>query len=255
MRHFRILILSAYILSGATVSMAQTTIGSLLNPAKGALLDLKSYAPDADNATSKTGGLLLPRVQLNNPNDFSLLPDLTDEQKKNHTGLMVYNLKEDDNIEKGVYQWNGEAWRKLNTATKTENVVVRKKKYSGSEPDANSVVPIGIFEFRMIRRDNQDYPQFRLAPGVSPQFIYRHVNEYWDNDTSSEAIGTESGYSFRLIGSSMSTRWVDCINSMVTSERNEIWLADSQNGHMFQIQFIIINNDTTNTYIIIAKRY
>lgn len=42
----------------------QVTIGSGTAPAKAALLDLKTEDPNANNATSDKGGLLLSRVEL-----------------------------------------------------------------------------------------------------------------------------------------------------------------------------------------------
>ncbi|MDR0833320.1 MAG: hypothetical protein LBN93_03935, partial [Candidatus Symbiothrix sp.] len=43
---------------------AQVTIGSLDEPAKGALLELKTQTNLTGGATTDKGGLLLPRVQL-----------------------------------------------------------------------------------------------------------------------------------------------------------------------------------------------
>jgi hypothetical protein len=251
------LILLAFILSGATVSTAQTTIGSLHDPAKGALLDLKSQLPGTDNVTSKTGGLLLPRVNLNSPNDFSLLPNPTDDQKKDHIGLMVYNLKADEELDKGIYQWNGEMWRKLNNTTKTENVIVRKAIYTASSPDPQKILSIGMFEFRVEKKaNNLIYPQFRLRAGVTSQSIYWHINGFWDIDPSKEASGkSESGYGFLLRSQNVnSTTWTDCQGTIEESGRSEVWLTDLANNYMYQIQFAIING-STNTYVIIAKQY
>jgi hypothetical protein len=252
------LILSACIFLGIGDTMAQITIGSFHEPAKGALLDLKSQLSDIENVTSKTGGLLLPRVKLSDPNDFSLISNQTPEQKKNYTGLLVYNVKIDEplSLEKGIYQWNGEKWKKLNKITKTENVTIKKKIYQAASPDETKTVSIGIFEFRIWKDPavTNPFPQFKLAAGVSPQLIYWHVNEYWDINPDAEADGT--GYSFALNNANVdSGTWVDCMNSMSNLERNEIWLADLTNNHMYQIQFTIINNGSTNIYSIIAKRY
>lgn len=101
---------------------AQVTVGSGLPAEKAALLDLKTKVADDENdlRTSDTGGFLLPRVELDNINEFTVFSHIKktdsdyDTQKKKHTGLMVYNLKKDDtaNLEVGIYVWNGERWEK-----------------------------------------------------------------------------------------------------------------------------------------------
>jgi hypothetical protein len=240
--------------------MSQVTIGSLLKPAKGALLDLKTQLPDAGNVTSTSGGLLLPRVELNKTSDFSLIPNITSAQKKDYTGLLVYNLKIDEklSLEKGVYQWSGEEWKMLSKITKTEGVTIKKEIYQGSAPDPNKIVSLGKFEFRIIKRSNNNiYSQFQLSSGFAKQPVYWHVNEYWDKDPNKEASQWgESGYSFKLDKETISPSiWYDCSNNMLDSERNEIWLADLKNNNMYQIQFITFGNGTVRTYLIIAKRY
>lgn len=86
---------------------SQVTIGSAFSPRKGALLDLKQE--DKLDANSSKG-LLLPRMELYRTT--SMVPifkdsELTDELKKSHNGLMIYNLKEDyaNDLCKGVYVW------------------------------------------------------------------------------------------------------------------------------------------------------
>ncbi|NDV95663.1 hypothetical protein D0T84_12170 [Dysgonomonas sp. 521] len=107
---------------------AQVTIGSGNTPVKAALLEIKTQSPDADNVTSTTGGLGLSRVQLENkytlepfikPGDAEWAAGTTqNETKKNHTGLMVYNLTSNLTTEtepakrfrQGLYLWNGTQW-------------------------------------------------------------------------------------------------------------------------------------------------
>lgn len=104
---------------------AQVTIGNNEKPEKYSLLQIKDKAavegeqPDA--ATAVTGGLLLPRVELEKKTE--LLPFVTPEvvaandaeyQKKKllHTGLIVYNLIEnqEEDLCRGVNQWTGKEW-------------------------------------------------------------------------------------------------------------------------------------------------
>ena len=103
------------LLFGNTVLLnAQVTIGSGLPPAKGALLHLKTQAPDSENATSARGGLLTPRVRLNDLNALTPFiantdPDLA-QLKISHAGLLVYNLTENESFVRGLYIWDGEKW-------------------------------------------------------------------------------------------------------------------------------------------------
>lgn len=98
---------------------AQVTIGTGEPPAKGALLELKDNNPDKDNITSKTGGLVLPRVKLENNKTLEPFIKLNDnewstsqinETKRIHTGLMVYNLNTENNFQQGIYVWDGNQW-------------------------------------------------------------------------------------------------------------------------------------------------
>lgn len=101
---------------------AQVTIGSGNPPAKGALLDLKDKKPENNNITSETGGLLLPRVGLENKT--TLQPFIANDQdfinnservKDIHTGLVVYNLTNDfdKDLCPGIYNWDGNLWERL----------------------------------------------------------------------------------------------------------------------------------------------
>jgi hypothetical protein len=95
---------------------AQVTIGADIAPVKGALLEMKTQTPDADNVTSDKGGFMMPRVKLVDTN--KLLPfvpdaDATADVKKQHTGLQVYNLTVGNGFEEGFYYWTGAMWKKL----------------------------------------------------------------------------------------------------------------------------------------------
>jgi hypothetical protein len=89
---------------------AQATIGSSLPPASHALLDLKEHQPDASNVTAAKG-LLLPRVKL--VDEHTLQPFITSAtaaDKKNATGLTVYNLTTSGHFTPAIYVWNGDHW-------------------------------------------------------------------------------------------------------------------------------------------------
>ena len=111
-KQLKYLIIFALLLSVFTGSLqAQVTIGSLLKPIDGALLQLTE-----GDVTTK--GLLLPRVKLTtldrlddiNPG-ASARPDVD-----MHVGLTVYNVPNDEvcpTIETGVYVWLGTKWMKV----------------------------------------------------------------------------------------------------------------------------------------------
>lgn len=92
----------------------QVTIGVGLEPVKGALLDLKEK--DSNGDVTATKGLMLPRVNLTNPN--MLYPIFTGaynaSEDLKHIGLTVYNLTQcDGKFAQGVYTWTGTAWVQL----------------------------------------------------------------------------------------------------------------------------------------------
>ncbi|MDR1502694.1 MAG: hypothetical protein LBT43_09595 [Prevotella sp.] len=109
---------------------AQVTIGTGEEPVAGALLQLKDKANVTDGTFNAHKGLALPRVTLSekkelypmfltDPNDPSSGPNAAYNGAANklaldkaHTGLIVYNLVEDDDKELclGLNQWDGEQW-------------------------------------------------------------------------------------------------------------------------------------------------
>lgn len=103
-----------------TVSVfSQVTIGMGEAPARTALLQIKDQSADANNVTGKTGGFLLPRVELVDLKTLQPFMQPTDEgyddEKKMSVGLFVYNLttSANDSIYPGLYYWDGEQWDML----------------------------------------------------------------------------------------------------------------------------------------------
>ncbi|MDR2810240.1 MAG: hypothetical protein LBB84_06755 [Tannerellaceae bacterium] len=247
---------------------AQMTIGLGTPPAKAALLQLKDKepSPGTKDATA-TGGLLLPRVELASRDALPLLINPTSADKKDHTGLLVYNLTENAalQLEKGIYQWDGDKWKKLDNSvvTNTAGSTVKKEAYRGTVPNENHVLSLGIYEFRMVNKTNATYPQFRLAPDSRSQAdttLLWQVSKYWDNNQEAEK---GNGYSFWVKKKTKSELpkdgWVDCRDSMRISERNEVWIADLKNENMYRVQFLIFGSSTpanqNKTYAIIARKY
>lgn len=97
----------------------QVTVGSNNEPEKAALLDIKTQNATDGGITSDKGGLLLPRVSIDNLENLGIFPGVTADlsttaEKTRHKGLTVYNIRQDanSNIEQGIYVWNGEKWVK-----------------------------------------------------------------------------------------------------------------------------------------------
>jgi len=108
----------AMLLCASITTNAQVTIGSDIVPERAALLDLKSQAPNANNATTDKGGLLLPRVELVDRSTLEpFIAAATAAEKKNHTGLTVYNVTTNaaKDLAPGFYYWNGATWMTMIT--------------------------------------------------------------------------------------------------------------------------------------------
>ncbi|MDR1556280.1 MAG: hypothetical protein LBS88_04515 [Tannerellaceae bacterium] len=237
---------------------AQMSIGSGTKPAEAALLQLKDKesTPGTAGATATTGGLLLPRVELTALGTF-LDASLSADKKKDHTGLLVYNVKVNPSLqlEKGIYQWNGTEWEMLKKITKKEGASIKKEIYQSGSPLDSRTVSLGIFEFRI---SSGWYPQLRLAPGhTNSQTYYWHINKYWALENVDGKNWAESGYSFKLMSASLNSTspWTDCGTQMKDHERDEIWLADVPNASIYHVQFLTLFAGGLKTYVIIVQKY
>lgn len=113
--------------------LAQVTIGSGIEPEKAAILDIKEkddFDKSGDLVSVTNGGVKLPRVRLTNIRDLS--PFLNSESyskedyekiKKKHTGLVVFNLTEDKDFVKSIYEWDGEQWDLLISQSKLKESI------------------------------------------------------------------------------------------------------------------------------------
>jgi len=94
------------------VCSAQITIGAGATPQRGALLDLRNIYDIRTDNVSADKGLLLPRVNLSCINSLEpFITDAGDVQKREHIGLMVYNMNTTAPFTAGVYVWHGESWK------------------------------------------------------------------------------------------------------------------------------------------------
>ncbi|WP_419032454.1 hypothetical protein [Dysgonomonas gadei] len=120
--------------------LGPVTIGSMELSVPGAILQMKNKDGVTDDAFNSTKGMALPRVVLSqkkelfpmfltnpqspyDPNDPTVNPPIqkyVDNKAtwdKSHTGLIVYNLTENDEEELclGLNQWDGEQWNCFET--------------------------------------------------------------------------------------------------------------------------------------------
>ncbi|MFV0538624.1 MAG: FISUMP domain-containing protein [Dysgonomonas sp.] len=124
-------ILFFVILSFLCTIKSQVTIGSGIDPSKGALLDLKQESSVGGNVNAYKG-LLLPRVNLTDwrnlfpmfSSDADYINNLggkKDNYDITHVGLTVYNTNSCLNAVTadgtGVYVWNGQRWELLSDET------------------------------------------------------------------------------------------------------------------------------------------
>ena len=105
-------------LSIPVACFAQVTIGSTQPPQKAAILDLRTKdAIDEDNVSANKG-LLLSRVHLNDINSLEpFIISATENEKKQHIGLKVYNVNDTSPLSEGVYVWNGASWELYESST------------------------------------------------------------------------------------------------------------------------------------------
>lgn len=86
---------------------AQVTVGSAVEPRKGALLDIKQENT-TENEPNAAGGIGLPRVALVSPVILTIDEDI---RKSNYVGITVYNITDNDDIKEGIYSWDGTRWK------------------------------------------------------------------------------------------------------------------------------------------------
>lgn len=166
---------------------AQVTIGSDTAPEKAALLDIKTKDGGDGQISSDSGGLLLPRVELDNIFEFTVFstikktdPDY-DQQKRKHVGLAVYNIKTDytKNIEQGIYIWNGERWEKSASVHRVNFFYMPSISIDTSSPGEKTPIDLYAeykrqFETPKIKSDN--------APDMIPFFVNSSDLYYYITD-------------------------------------------------------------------------
>lgn len=95
------------------LSYSQVTVGMEEAPSAGALLQIKNKKNTVSGGENATKGLGIPRVKLTGLGNISNdIKGVTDANKLEHTGLIVYAVEKFDYPYycPGLYVWSGEKW-------------------------------------------------------------------------------------------------------------------------------------------------
>ena len=158
----RFVFVSLYIVYFVFSMQAQVTIGSIIEPMKGALLDLKEQ-DEVTGSYNSDEGMILPRVLLTDVNElFPMLTALesTSVNKLKYTGLTVYNVNQSAPFEKGIYVWDGAKWNLVKAPQQTGIGARNGLSMSGSSNvilggDLIKNTTIDIDDYNLIFNSNQ----------------------------------------------------------------------------------------------------
>lgn len=228
-------------LGAVSVVHAQVTIGTDQINERGALLDLKSQAASAENETTTVGGLLLPRVSLINEMTLEPFVPTNDAQwmdaiQKNalmreHTGLEVYNVSNDNGLKPGAYVWNGSQWEQL-----LKEIIER-------EPQ-RIVFPLPAFNLPLIDRNNIENKRLQVD-------LYQ---VYWDNRQTNNFITNIPNKNTFV---SANTYSVDELDYVVTHYDKDIITIHGISDRGIMVYTVHnINPDTSaflNIYLVVHK--
>ncbi|MDR1632610.1 MAG: hypothetical protein LBR97_07000 [Dysgonamonadaceae bacterium] len=102
--------LTLILVLGVGTAHSQVRIGQIEKPVAGTVLDLRSTP-----SGGYVGGLLLPNVKITKintiPDNFIGRSEIVPAKL---AGLLVYNSLESNEVQKGIYVWNGTKWMKIN---------------------------------------------------------------------------------------------------------------------------------------------
>ncbi|MDR1881118.1 MAG: hypothetical protein LBQ78_09305 [Tannerellaceae bacterium] len=256
MKTIRKITLLLFSLSFLSHLPAQVTIGMNEASAEGALLQLKDIVAAAGNPNASKG-LLMPRVRLVSQTELTpMFPTATAGEMREHAGLIVYNLTENDNLKKGVMVWNGEVWNHIKTKEINNNLdtEIKKTLYTNAGAiDANSV-KLGSIEATLRNDGGNTYfahPNLRLAAAGMKTFHYQ-IGQYWDGNDDS------NGYSYDANNISFTSTYQHLAygSQIVPSERNEVWMFEEGSTDIIHIQFITLGKNTaSNIYAVLVERF
>ncbi|MDR0750506.1 MAG: hypothetical protein LBF62_13185 [Tannerellaceae bacterium] len=239
---------------------AQVSVGTDELPAKGALLQLKDIPGAAPGAKNATKGLLLPRVELASETELTpMFPGATDAQKKEHAGLLVYNLTETPPLKEGLMLWDGQMWSQIKYEEVVKEIVIAKKLYTGTKAVDGNSVKIDNLEITLgsdVHNNNNEYfayPKFKKQNDNTVKYSYQ-MAQYWQSGN------TNRGYENTLAGpTTVGGSYIGFANNndMSPLERNEIWMVN-ENKHIYHIQFFVLGPGTVGKkeiYAILVEKY
>lgn len=106
----KLFLLYIFFISASIPIFSQVSIGSIIEPKKGLILELKENTEQGVSIAYATKGLGLPRVSLE---FIDVLTIDNPSEKLNYVGVVVYNIADNESLVPGTYVWNGEKWRLL----------------------------------------------------------------------------------------------------------------------------------------------
>lgn len=163
---------------------AQVTIGSGIEPLKGALLDLKES--ESTNDVTSTKGMVLPRVAIRDLTKLS--PAVSagpEEDPKTYAGLTVYNTKDSIPLSKGIYVWDGEKWGKAGVRKEIKFFympsIAIKTDVIGKQQNLDLYgIYKGLFESPKLRGggDIANNPTPKSIPFYKQDELYYYITDY-----------------------------------------------------------------------------
>ncbi|MDR1914321.1 MAG: hypothetical protein LBQ68_07575 [Clostridiales bacterium] len=243
---------------------AQVTIGITEAPAEGALLQLRDIvkAATTPGGANAKKGLLMPRVELVDNMTLApmLHPGASDAEKKEHAGLIVYNLTENDKLKEGIMVWNGEMWNliKSKEIKKELDSDIKKILYTNVGAIEGNSVSLGSIE-ATLRKDlavNTPYyahPYFRTKQPLNTRNFHYQIGQYWNGGGYSYDVNnvsfTSSNYAYQHLANN---------SQMAPEERNEVWMFEEGSDDIYHIQFITLGENSisaSNIFAVLVERF
>jgi hypothetical protein len=235
---------------------AQVSIG--LQTAKqeeAALLQLKEYEAISGGGATSGKGLLLPRVQLKNMSDISVITSTDPAKIAGLTGLLVYNVS-GAGVDEGIYEWDGREWGALEVFSEEVGAYTQKAVTQTNSLTEDNVpsVDVGQFTFRF---SSKMEAQCRLNPGATADMnVGFHICRFWQeiDDNTESHVGLT--FDMKKVTLPANSGWVNFHSQpMSKEERWEVWLSDSVNKKIYNVQFIVYKSVVSPTYIILVTEY
>jgi len=223
MRKYSILILVSILLFTKVQLNAQVTIGTHMEPEKAALLDLKTKDGGDDGGIStETGGLLLPRISLENINGLTPFIDSTtmsqeeyNKHKKRHTGLAVYNITRDfdKNIEKGVYIWSGNRWEKGSFRKRVNFFYMPSIVIDTTNPGAQA--PIDLYTMYKNQFENpavkSNGSPDQIPFFVKPEDLFYYITDYDTSVLNITSISNKGLMEYEVLSNSSEDSFINIV--------------------------------------------